>query len=300
MAKLKPQPKPAPEPEISWADMRRKQQALEAEARKRQEEQRARRDARQPGRGIVMAFGRFNPPTKGHAELFARVQDEAGRCNASHIIFASPSQDAKRNPLPHQEKLRFLKLMFPSVNFSANERIRDPFDALHVLSLMGFERIYIVCGSDRTDEFQKIGKYVRPAGRKDGRFIVAKDFGIIPMVRSDMNTMSATVLREAARAGDFDAFRQGIPTQNEGIARQLFTSVRRHMGIKNFKQFVSEAETKPKVPTEVDRMKLQQKSELLQTKARQSNDILQAKKRELENKSREDMVKLADKTSKKS
>lgn len=68
--------------------------------------------------------------------------------------------------------------------------------------------------------------------------------------------------------------------------------------VKSFTQFVAEAEVSKvhKEPTEVDRMKNQQKSELVLTKQRQSNELLQAKRRELDKKSREDMAKISNGT----
>jgi hypothetical protein len=49
---------------------------------------------------------------------------------------------------------------------------------------------------------------------------------------------------------------------------------------------------KPKEPTEVDRLKVDQKRQSLQMKTRQNDDLLQAKERELEKKSREDSEKI--------
>ena len=48
-----------------------------------------------------------------------------------------------------------------------------------------------------------------------------------------------------------------------------------------------------KVPTEVDRLKAQQKQDTIMTKQRQTVELLQAKQRELAKKSREDMNKIS-------
>lgn len=51
---------------------------------------------------------------------------------------------------------------------------------------------------------------------------------------------------------------------------------------------------KPKAPTEVDRLKTQQKQQLIMLKTQQNNDLLQAQTRELEKKSREQQQKLSE------
>lgn len=248
-------------------------------------------------RDIIIAFGRFNPPTTGHARLFARVRDEAERLHADTCIFPSPTLERKRNPLPFRVKTRFLKLLFPDMYFSENEAIKNPFDALHVLSILGYTRVTIIVGADRAEEFRRIANFIRSKGdKRSSRYIVLQDYRVVPIIRAD--DMSASKLRTLATSGDFEQFCQGVPSSNKGIARQLFTSVRRHMGIKNFSKFVAESDvsTHPKQPTEVDRMKNTQKQQEILLKQRQSNDLLQAKRRELDKKGREDMQKLANGT----
>ena len=52
----------------------------------------------------VITFGRFNPPTIGHAKMINRIVSVAKRNGGHAFIFASGSQDAKKNPLPYDEK----------------------------------------------------------------------------------------------------------------------------------------------------------------------------------------------------
>ena len=47
---------------------------------------------------IVIAFGRFNPPTTGHALLIAFLTKTANRLGADARVYASPTTDAKKNP----------------------------------------------------------------------------------------------------------------------------------------------------------------------------------------------------------
>ena len=52
-----------------------------------------------PSKTVVFAFGRFNPPTTGHELLVKAVKKLAAANKADHAIYASKSQDAKKNPL---------------------------------------------------------------------------------------------------------------------------------------------------------------------------------------------------------
>ena len=57
----------------------------------------------------IFTFGRFNPPTEaGHGKLIKKVQEEAKKVKGDHFIFPSHSQDAKSNPLTHDEAAKKL------------------------------------------------------------------------------------------------------------------------------------------------------------------------------------------------
>ena len=60
----------------------------------------------------VFSFGRFNPPTIGHELLINKVSKVASRNRADAFIFPSGSQDAKKNPLDYDEKIKYMKKMF--------------------------------------------------------------------------------------------------------------------------------------------------------------------------------------------
>jgi phosphopantetheine adenylyltransferase len=60
-------------------------------------------------KSISFSFGRFNPPTIGHEKLM----DQTRRANRNYRIYASQSQDAKKNPLNFRSKVSIMKAMFP-------------------------------------------------------------------------------------------------------------------------------------------------------------------------------------------
>ena len=59
----------------------------------------------------VFTFGRFNPPTTGHEKLLDAVTKVAGR--NKYFVYASHSNDAKKNPLDYKSKIKFMRKMFP-------------------------------------------------------------------------------------------------------------------------------------------------------------------------------------------
>ena len=389
-------------------------------------------------KAVVIAFGRFNPPTTGHAKLVAFVEAEAKRRGAEALIFASQTQDGSKNPLPFREKVNFLRRLFPQMNWSDSTAVRTPIDALLVLSQLQYDSVYFVVGSDRVAEFQRFANYIKPRARasfEDAGYIRQKvsrkavKAGYIRLDRYEVlavpgardpsldtvEGMSGSKLRDAVVRNDFETFRAGTPTNIDVLATQIFQSVRRHMGldklneavatflfstspaavaplkeriiarthvshaaasrvhlavesrrpffvdvsglsfqgiqrlhwltenagykttiylrdgyrgdltetmlrhqttyelikeqlpvielfgddmtaarnlVKHMAEAANEVQT-PKQPTEVDRMKVQHKQELINQKQRQSQELLQAQQRELQKKSREDQQKIA-------
>ena len=58
---------------------------------------------------VTFCFGRMNPPTIGHKQVFDTMQSQGGEMK----IFVSQSQDKKKNPLDYATKIKFIKEMFP-------------------------------------------------------------------------------------------------------------------------------------------------------------------------------------------
>ena len=61
---------------------------------------------------VTFCFGRFNPPTLGHKKLFDTMKKEGGEMK----IFTSQSQDKKKNPLSYEQKIDYLRKLFPQYN----------------------------------------------------------------------------------------------------------------------------------------------------------------------------------------
>lgn len=180
-------------------------------------------------RKVVFAFGRFQPPSTGHEKLVRKVYELSAQIGADAIIFPSLTQDGKTNPLPFKEKHRFLTRLFPYMNFS-NGNIRNPVEALQVLSKLGYDAAYFVVGQDRAKDFERVKPYIK--SRKycqSNADIALEHFEVVPIARAK-DAVSGTAMRDAAVAYDFTKFAAMVPTVHQGLAMQLFNSVRRHMG----------------------------------------------------------------------
>ena len=78
-----------------------------------------------PSKTIVLACGKFNPPTIGHELLIKAVKSVAEQKNASYTIYASELCDVKKNPLIVEKKLQYLNLLFPNTQFSTYSDINE-------------------------------------------------------------------------------------------------------------------------------------------------------------------------------
>jgi nicotinic acid mononucleotide adenylyltransferase len=113
---------------------------------------------------VYFVFGRFNPPTPGHDKLFDVLKKTAG--SNPYRVYASKSQDAKKNPLSFKDKIKFMRKMFPkhARSIMADADVRTALDICVKLYKQGFTSVTMVAGSDRLQEFQVLlNKYNGPS-----------------------------------------------------------------------------------------------------------------------------------------
>ncbi len=102
----------------------------------------------------TFTFGRFNPPTEeGHGKLVSAVQQHAEKTSGTHYVFPSHSQDAKKNPLSHNDKVGAMQKLFPNANIVSHGKVRTAIDAMKHLEKKGHTNVTMVVGSDRVAEF---------------------------------------------------------------------------------------------------------------------------------------------------
>jgi hypothetical protein len=183
------------------------------------------------GRTCYFTFGRFQPPTTGHAENFAGVKRSAGQND--YRIYISQTVDNKgSNPLPPDRKKYYMDKMFPEHKGKIYSGPRQPVEILKDLMLAGYDEVVFLVGSDRVSAMQFLHKYngtefsfrkieIQSSGSRDAD--------------GDTFAISGTKMRRAAFAGDFKTFRSGIPKAlNDKECMELMKEIRNLLP-KNFK-----------------------------------------------------------------
>jgi hypothetical protein len=178
---------------------------------------------------IVFTFGRYNPPTIGHAELITYAVKLAHRTGADHRIYTSQSHDPSKNPLSPKQKMAFLRQIFPGVNFVEDPAMKTAFAICKKLADDGYEDVTFVVGDDRINEFRtQLGKYVKPKTAKDfdpKRHYPFKKFQVVSSGARKQG-ISGTDLRAAVRKGDFATFAKASAARDKALARKIFTATR--------------------------------------------------------------------------
>lgn len=171
----------------------------------------------------VFAFGRFNPPTRGHVKLVAAVESIAKELNADPFVFVSRSHDDKKNPLSYPDKMIFMHKLFPDAHIIDNEHIKNPFNATGYLgSHLKYTNIVLVCGSDRVSEYEK--NFSRPERYFDSFKVVSA--GERDPDSDNVLGMSGTKAREAAKNNNLGAFRAATGWQGE-VSLELMRAVQK-------------------------------------------------------------------------
>ena len=175
---------------------------------------------------VYFTFGRFQPPTKGHAENFKAVKNTAKGCG--WFIYLSQSVDSKgSNPLDPDRKLYYAKKMFPSFAKHFRSGPTDPVGILKELQSEGYDDAMFVVGSDRVQAMQWVKKY-------NGKDFFFRKLDVISSGDRDADgdtfAISGTKMRRAAVADDFDTFRKGIPKGlNDKDTRKMMEEIQSNM-----------------------------------------------------------------------
>ena len=190
------------------------------------------------GDTAVFTFGRFNPPTTGHEKLIEAVANQWTKNSGSKMyIYASQSNDPKKNPLPYTKKIAYMRKMFKK--YAKNITTGKPRTAIEVaveLHDKGHKAIVMVVGSDRVVEFNKIlNNYNGVEGKRHGYYgfdnIEVVSAGERDPDAEGVAGMSASKMRAAAEDGDFQSFEMGLPS-SFAQRKELYRDVRKGMGMR--------------------------------------------------------------------
>ena len=185
----------------------------------------------------VMAFGRMNPPTTGHLKLIDKVREVASKHKTKPTVIVSHSQDAKKNPLSGDQKVKHLKRYSPGTHFETSSK-EHPTIMHHAAKLhaQGADHLHVIAGSDRVKEMHSLlHKYngVKAGhGHYNFKKITVHSAGHRDPDAEGAEGMSGTKMREHAKNNDFSSFRQGVPHHvKDEHARELMKDVRKGMGL---------------------------------------------------------------------
>ena len=184
---------------------------------------------------LTIVFGRFNPPTVGHDKLLKSAKRISAGGDVK--IYPSRSQDPKKNPLDPDNKVSFMKKMFPDFkeNIINDDEMKTIFDVLVTADEEGYSSVNIVVGSDRQAEFENLAqKYNGELYNFDLIRVVSA--GVRDADAEGVEGMSASKMRKAVIDDDFESFRKGTPkTLDDADTKALFNAVRQGMGAKKSK-----------------------------------------------------------------
>jgi len=196
-----------------------------------QSKTRAVKEALDNSKKLIFAFGRFNPPTSGHDKLMREVITQARKNNANHIVYASASQDKRKNPLDVNTKVKFMKKMFPRNKIQAAGGTQRTFIEILKFYDKMYGEIIMVAGSDRMREFQTL------ADKYNGKEYNYKSIKVASSGERDpdaegVSGMSASKMREMAKNDDYRNFKRGVVNLSDSDTKALFAAVRKGMDIR--------------------------------------------------------------------
>ena len=173
---------------------------------------------------VVFSFGRMNPPTLGHAKLINKIIWVANKEGGIPMIFASRTEDKKKNPLSFKTKIAVLKDVYGNI-INTDRSIKTPFAALDALNKKGYKKVIFVVGSDRVNEFKRnMSRYV------DSDLDNIQDIYVVTAGERDpdevgLKGMSGSKLREFVMKGQFGKFKEGLMTKNSRLAKAVFKEI---------------------------------------------------------------------------
>jgi hypothetical protein len=183
-----------------------------------------------PNKSLIFAFGRFNPPTSGHELLILKVEALSKKTSIPYRIYATATQDKKKNPLSQKDKIKYMEKSFHNAHIYAAKG--NIIQLLQSFEREGIKEIHLVVGSDRVKEFDSLlNKY----NGKDYKFnkIEIHSAGERDPDSDDADGMSASKMRDAASKGDYKSFEKGVTKKLTDVdSKKMYNDVRKGLGLK--------------------------------------------------------------------
>lgn len=195
---------------------------------------------------LVLAFGRCNPPTIGHAKLWKTLQDKAAEYNGDALLCLSKSHDKDKNPLSFKEKSEIISEYVQELGLNVIVEDESTFEgpAFSIYKILPqiykenmYDNIVFVCGSDRINEFQSLVTYNGKETKRPADFYEFNSVEIISAGERDeesddvVSRASASLVRQLVRENKFEEFLQYTPDAGANIelVKSLYEKVRNGM-----------------------------------------------------------------------
>ena len=198
-------------------------------------------------KAVTVNFGRFNPPTIGHEKLLD-VSMKKG--TGDHRVYATQSQDAKKNPLEWKTKIKYMRKVFPvhARHILMDKKVKTIWDVAVTAYKDGYTEFELVVGDDRHQEFVKLLDDWNGRKGRHGFY----EFDVIDVMSAGVRDpdadgatgMSASKMRAAAEDNDLIAFTSGLPKRFKD-AEGLMKAVQKGMGIKESKFYRQDIKLSP-------------------------------------------------------
>lgn len=184
----------------------------------------------------VFSFMRMNPPHLGHQKLIEKVITEAQALGCPYYIMVSHTVDKKKNPLPYDVKMKFIKRLFPSVNFvdgitfdkgGETKAVKTPFEMLEYLCQHGATDVVMVVGEDRVENFKNM---IQPYVGKDFNL---NSFDVVSAGQRQGEGIdekaSGTLVRQLVNLDMKDDFNKLIPSNDQTLKDELFNTLKEYL-----------------------------------------------------------------------
>lgn len=101
---------------------------------------------------VVICFGRFNPPTKGHITNIVTAYEYALEHNYDFYLILSKTNDDK-NPIEYEQKYKLIKKMLPDdLKILFNKKTRTLSDIINFVTASGYRKLHLAVGDDRVTD----------------------------------------------------------------------------------------------------------------------------------------------------
>jgi len=190
----------------------------------------------------------MNPPTIGHQKLVDKVRTYARTLKGDPFIYLSHTQEAAKDPLEYNDKIKFAKKAFGDIVVRTNATTL--INVMKEIEAKGYENVVLVFGSDRLKAFEYIKKQngkdynfesieIKSAGKRDPDATDSKNTdkkkvsSVEGMSASSMRALAAEEIMDDYTEGKktYIGFRNGLPKLLQRDAEAVMKSVRKGMNL---------------------------------------------------------------------